>query len=90
MGARLIDPTARSLVPVREALEALLAECRPHAVVLGCARALDRVPWLAATTGGDRQRAYAAGSGGLENLVATLGRRFLAPTELAVSAGQPT
>ena len=56
MDARLIDPAARSLVPVREMLDALLAECRPHALALGCADALDRVPWLAAATGADRQR----------------------------------
>jgi hypothetical protein len=48
------------------------------------------VPWLAATTGADRQRAYAAGSSRLEDLVARLGGRFLAPSELAVSAGQTT
>ena len=38
MDARLIDPAGRHLVPVRETLDSLLAECRPHALALGCAR----------------------------------------------------
>jgi carboxylate-amine ligase len=88
MDARLIDPAARSLVPVRETLEALLAECRPHAVALGCAQALDRVPCLAAATGADRQRAFAAEPGSLDDLVASLAERFLAPSELAGAAEQ--
>ncbi len=88
MDARLIDPSARSLVPVRETLEALLAECRPYAVALGCARALDRVRCLAAATGADRQRAFAAGPGSLDDLVASLAERFLAPSELAGAAEQ--
>jgi glutamate---cysteine ligase / carboxylate-amine ligase len=87
MGARLIDPIARSLVPVREALEALLVDCRPHAAALGCAPALDRVRWLAAATGADRQRAFAAKRGGLDELVARLAGRFLAPSGLAATAG---
>ena len=41
MDARLIDPAARCLIPVREMLDSLLAECRPHALALGCAGALD-------------------------------------------------
>ena len=43
MDARLIDPAARCLVPVREMLDSLLGECRPHALALGCAGALERV-----------------------------------------------
>jgi glutamate---cysteine ligase / carboxylate-amine ligase len=43
MDARLIDPAARCLVPVRELLDRLLAERRPYALALGCAGALDRV-----------------------------------------------
>src|SRR5439155_16814952 len=43
MDARLVDSSTRSLTPVRELLEGLLTECRPHALALGCARALDRV-----------------------------------------------
>jgi hypothetical protein len=31
------------------------------ALALGCVDALDRVPWLAAATGADRQRAFLAG-----------------------------
>ena len=87
MGARLIDPIARSLVPVREALEALLVDCRPHAAALGCAPALDRVRWLAAASGADRQRAFAARHGSLEELVASLAGRFLAPSGLVATAG---
>ncbi len=88
MDARLIDPAARTLVPVRETLEALLAECRPHAVALGCAQALDEVRCLAAATGADRQRAFAAGPGSLHDLVASLAERFLAPGELVGAAEQ--
>ena len=89
MDARLIDPMARSLVPVRDTLDALLAECRPHALALGCADALDRVPWLAAATGADRQRAFLAGRGSLEPLVARLAERF-APMRPATTAGPTT
>jgi len=65
MDARLIDPAARCLVPVRELLDRLLAECRPHALALGCAGALDRVQRLVAANGADRQtrvRRSAAGA----------------------------
>ena len=89
MDARLIDPVARSLVPVRETLDALLAECRPHALALGCADALDRVPWLAAATGADRQRLFLARRGSLEPLVATLAQRF-APVLPDPTAGPTT
>jgi carboxylate-amine ligase len=90
MGARLIDPTSGRLVPVRETLKRLLAECRPHAVALGCADALSRVRWLAAANGADRQRAFAARNEGLKDLVARLSQRFLAPDWLAVTAGNRT
>ena len=43
MDARLIDPAVRCLIPVREMLDSLLAECRPQALALGCADALERV-----------------------------------------------
>ena len=80
MAARLIDPTARRLVvPVREMLDSLVADCRPHALARGCASALDRVLRLAAANGADRQRALAAGDGRLDKLVVTLAHRFLAP-----------
>jgi carboxylate-amine ligase len=78
MDARLIDPAARSLVPVRETLEALLDECRPHAVALGCASALDQVRRLGAATGADRQRALAAEVPGLEQIVEKLAGQFTA------------
>ena len=60
MDARLIDPAARCLIPVRETLDDLLADCRPHALALGCAGALDRVQRLAAANGAERQRAFVA------------------------------
>lgn len=85
MEARLIDPTSQRLIPVREMLEALLAECRPHAHLLGCAGELERVRDLAAATGADRQRSLAAANGGLEGLLAGLADRFNAPQ--AVHAG---
>ena len=79
MDARLIDPAARCLIPVREMLDSLLAECRPHALALGCAGALDRVPRLAAANGADRQRRFVALNPRLDELVASLADRFLAP-----------
>jgi carboxylate-amine ligase len=86
MHARLIDRTARSLIPVRETLSGLLAACRPHAHALGCADALDLVRSLESANGADRQRALAAGDGGLERLVEGLASRFLAPAPLAATA----
>ncbi len=85
MDARLIDPTSRKLVPVRETLAALLAGCRPHAVALGCAGALDRVAQLSAANGADRQRSLARGGRPLHRLVADLADRFLAPTRSATA-----
>lgn len=79
--ARLIDPVARRLVPVREMLDSLVSDCRPHALVLGCAAALDGVPRLAASTGVVSQRRSTARSGGLELLVAAMAQAFLAPRE---------
>jgi hypothetical protein len=81
MDARLIDPAARCLVPVRELLDRLLAECRPHALALGCAGALDRVQRLAAANGADRQRAFVARGRRLDELVASLADRSLAPDQ---------
>ncbi len=80
MDARLIDPTVGCLVPARELLEDLLAECRPHALALGCAHTLEQIPQLAAATGADRQRAFAAHDGGLEHLAANLADQFLTTT----------
>jgi hypothetical protein len=42
MDARLIDPAARCLISVREVLDSPPADCRPHALALGCADALER------------------------------------------------
>ncbi len=79
MDARLIDPAANCLVPVRDTLEALLERCRPHALALGCGPELARVRHLAANNGADRQRALAAHDGTLDHLPARLAYRFLAP-----------
>ena len=79
MDARLIDPGANCLVPVRDTLEALLGRCRPHALALGCGPELERVRHLAANNGADRQRALAAHDGTLDHLPARLAYRFLAP-----------
>jgi carboxylate-amine ligase len=72
MDAQLIDPAARCLIPVREMLDSLLTECRPHALALGCADALDRVKRLAALDGADRQRKFIALNPRLDDLVASL------------------
>ena len=47
MEARLIDAEAGCLVPLREALDSLLTDCREAAVRLGCGGVLDRVQHLA-------------------------------------------
>ena len=86
--ARLIDPAAGCLIPVRAMLESLLAECRPHALALGCAGALDLVQQLAAANGADRQRKFIAHNGRLDELVASLADRFLAPDWRHATAGE--
>ncbi len=89
MDARLIDSEARRLVPVREILDCLLADCREAAVALGCAGALDRVWHLAAANGSECQRALVADEGDLDHLVANLAHRFLAPrSRTATETGQ--
>ncbi len=77
MDARLIEPATGRLVAVRAMLDALLARCRPHALALGCASELERVPLLAASNGARRQRAFTAADGGLDRLVARLADGFL-------------
>jgi len=78
MDARLIDPVARCLIPVRETLASLLADCRPHARALGCPGALNRVRRLATANGADRQRRFVARHGRLDGLVASLADQFRA------------
>jgi ATP/maltotriose-dependent transcriptional regulator MalT len=70
---------ARRLIPVREMLDALMADCQPHAVALGCAGALDRITRLAAAKRADRQRRFVALNPRLYDLVASLADQFLAP-----------
>jgi len=79
MDARLIDPAARCLIPVRDMLDSLLADCRPHALALGCAGALEGVPRLAAANGADRQRKFAALNRHLDGLAASFADQFLGP-----------
>ena len=76
MEALLIEPRERRLVPVRELLESLLRECRPHAVALGCARELEAVRRLAARNGAVRQRALRSAGASLGTLVAGLAAQF--------------
>ena len=79
MDARLSDPAAGCLIPVREMLDSLLAKCRPHALALGCAGALDRVKRLAAANGAERQRKFIALNPRPDDLVASLAHQFPAP-----------
>ncbi len=88
MDARLIDPGARRLIPAREMLASLLADCRPVALALGCAEALDGVPRLAAANGAERQHALVAPSGRLDRLVMMLADRFTAPGLRTASAAR--
>jgi carboxylate-amine ligase len=80
MAARLIDPASGRLIPVRTMLDRALAECRPHALALGCASELEQVRLLAAAGGARRQRALTAANGGLNDLVPRLANLFL-PSE---------
>ncbi|MGB0092085.1 MAG: hypothetical protein WBP81_06080 [Solirubrobacteraceae bacterium] len=73
---------------MRETLDSLLADCRPHALALGCAGALDRVKRLAAANGTARQRAFVVRNGRLDELVASLAHQFLAPDWRTAIAGE--
>ena len=76
MAARLIAPQKRELVPVRDILDSLVAECQPHAHALGCRDALDRVERASFADGAERQRAVAARRGRREDVVAGLAAQF--------------
>lgn len=88
MDAQLIDPSSERLVGAREALAALVAECRPHARALGCLEALEEVAALSVAGGAERQRAIAAGDG-LEGLVAHLASQFRLSEPQADAADRP-
>ncbi len=88
MAARLINPAACCLIPVREMLDSLLADCCPHALALGCAGALDRVAHLAAANGAERQRRFIAHKRRLDELVASLVDQFLAPGWWTATVGE--
>jgi glutamate---cysteine ligase / carboxylate-amine ligase len=76
MSARLIAPKTHDLVPMRDILGTLLAECSPHALALGCLEGLDGVERISCANGAERQRAVVARGGGLEDLVAGLAAQF--------------
>jgi glutamate---cysteine ligase / carboxylate-amine ligase len=86
MDARLVDSEARCLVPVREMLDSVLGDCRPHALALGCARGRDGVLRLAAANGAACQRKFVALTPRLNELVASLADRFPAPDRRAKGA----
>jgi len=88
MDARLIDAAAQRMVPVQEMLYALLEECRPHALALGCAGSLERVYGLAAANGAARQRDFVAGGGSLDHLVASLSSQFLSSSVHHLNGGR--
>ncbi len=77
--ARLIDPEAGRLIPLRDIVDDLVTACRPHALALGCLGALNRVRWLSSANGADRQRALAERDGRLEHVVASLTDQFQTP-----------
>jgi carboxylate-amine ligase len=74
--ARLIDPTAESLRPIKEILIELLHSARPHAAALGCLAELERTAALVVAPGAARQRDHPAGEDQLERLIASLARAF--------------
>ncbi len=87
MDARLIDPETLRLVPVRDMLDApRWPSVSPHALALGCLDALDRVQRISFANGAERQRAVAAASGRLEDLVAGLADQFRPAPGAAASA----
>jgi carboxylate-amine ligase len=76
VNARLIDPTAESLRPIKEILLELLDSARPHAAALGC---LDELEWTTALVrapGAARQRDQPSGEDRLVRLVASLAGAF--------------
>ena len=77
MDARLVDTGSRRLVPVRDTVEGLLVRARPHARVLGCSEAFERVLLLSIGSGADRQRALADRHGRLDHVVAALAGLFV-------------
>jgi glutamate---cysteine ligase / carboxylate-amine ligase len=74
--ARLIDPTAESLRPIKDILAELLDSARPHAAAVGCLDELERTTALVASPGAARQRACASGDNRLLRLVPSLADVF--------------
>jgi glutamate---cysteine ligase / carboxylate-amine ligase len=72
MDARFADLRSGERTPARECLAALLAELGPVAQRLGCAAELAGVERLAGENGAVRQRAVAAGGGGVRAVAAWL------------------
>jgi glutamate---cysteine ligase / carboxylate-amine ligase len=78
LDAHLIDPGTRKRVSILEVIQALLRECRPHAVRLGCRAQLEDVNRLAAMNGADRQRRLVRMGCDLPRLVRALAEAFVA------------
>ena len=76
MDARLIDPARQRLVPVRQLVDILLRECRPHAAALGCAAELEGIRRLTVGSGAQRQRAGISPDADFEGLVSGLVEQF--------------
>ena len=77
--ARLVDPVAETLVPLRTTLRSLIPECGPHAGALGCADQLDEVRRLGADNGAVRQRRRARAHRQVAPVVADLVGDFTSP-----------
>src|SRR5258707_14187038 len=73
LDARLIDPFAQRLVPVRALIDDLLVSCTPHAVELNCFPELDGVSELPIVNGADQHRTWPRDVGPAE-MVGELGK----------------
>jgi carboxylate-amine ligase len=74
--ARLIDPTAESLRPIKDTVGELLNLARPHAAALGCLDELELTAALVAVPGAARQRDHPSGEDRLAGVVASLAGAF--------------
>ena len=83
MEAELIDPVMGRRRPITRVLGEILQACAPHAAALGCTEELAGCEVLAADQGAARQRASAAASPDLEDLVRAMAAGFSAPAAIA-------
>jgi carboxylate-amine ligase len=77
MRAGLIDPQGCSLVAVRNVVDGLVRDCRPHAARLGCSAQLEDVRRLASLNGATRQRYWVRMRRELRSLPSALAQRFV-------------